>query len=181
MAIFTKDRFSALAQRKAGTRTFSTFVNESRKYSRILYKTSVFLSHSHADKSFVEKVTTVLRQLGVDVYVDWADETMPERTSGVTAQKIKEKIKSNDKFILLATNTAIASKWCNWELGYGDAFKYPTKKICILPLADTSNSWTGNEYLQIYPRIEEDSPNANEQIVIFPDGSRERLTVWLNR
>lgn len=45
---------------------------------------------------------------------------MPEKTSGLTATKIKYQIYKNDKFILLATDNAIASKWCNWEVGIGD-------------------------------------------------------------
>lgn len=181
MAIFTKTSFVARAQRKAGTKTFSTVVNESRKYLRRQYTTSVFLSHAHNDKSFIEVATVHLRNLGVDVYIDWADNTMPEETSGETARKIKEQIIANEKFILLATKTAIASKWCNWELGYGDAAKYKSKRIAILPLADSDGSWTGNEYLQIYPRIEPDPTNADEYWVLYPEGSRERLYLWLKR
>lgn len=50
---------------------------------------------------------------------------MPQVTSGETAIRIKDRIDKCDKFILLATDKAVESKWCNWELGYGDAKKYP--------------------------------------------------------
>lgn len=46
---------------------------------------------------------------------------MPQVTSGETAIRIKDRIDKCDKFILLATDKAVESKWCNWELGYGDA------------------------------------------------------------
>ena len=44
-------------------------------------------------------------------------------------EKLKEKIEIADKFILLATEKAINSKWCNWELGLGDAAKYMKNNI----------------------------------------------------
>lgn len=61
-----------------------------------------------------------MRHLNSSIYVDWLDPSMPARTCGRTAENIKENIKKYDKFILVATEGAIASKWCNWELGFGD-------------------------------------------------------------
>lgn len=54
-----------------------------------------------------------MRHLNSSIYVDWLDPSMPARTCGRTAENIKEKIKKYDKFILVATEGAIASKWCN--------------------------------------------------------------------
>jgi hypothetical protein len=48
----------------------------------------------------------------------------PPFTNGETVKKIKEGIKQNRKFVLLATNKAINSKWCNWELDFCDPHKY---------------------------------------------------------
>jgi hypothetical protein len=163
MAIFTKQQFESIARIKAGSRGLSATLNESRTFSKASSITSVFLSHSHTDRSIVEQAKVFFQNLGISIYVDWADETMPEKTNGVTAQKIKNQIISiNDKFVLLATNNAIASKWCNWEVGIADPFKLPTKKIALLPLADNSGTWYGNEYLQIYPRIEKRSSNNDD-------------------
>ena len=181
MAIFTKNQFESIANTKAGYKSKTSFLNEARKYSKALYDTSIFLSHSHTDKSIVEQAVTFLRTLGVDVYVDWMDETMPESTSGETAIKIKGKIRENDKFVLLATNTAIKSKWCNWEVGIGDVFKSYDKKLAILPLADNSGNWEGNEYLQIYPRIEKATSNNTDFWVWYPDGSLESIQDWLKK
>lgn len=75
------------------------------------------MSYSHPDKYELEQAVTFL---GLDVYVGRMDETIPESTTGLTPLKIKE----NDKFILLATNSGIKS--IRWD-------------------------WEGNEYLQIYP------------------------------
>ena len=56
---------------------------------------------------------------------------------------------------MLATEGAIDSKWCNWELGYGDAKKFKDH-IAIFPLKKKGTSeftYKGYEYLQIYPAI----------------------------
>lgn len=181
MAFFTKLQFESLARERAGNRGLRGAVNENRLFSKTLSVTSIFLSHSHLDKAQVEQAKIFFENLGFSIYVDWADQTMPEKTDGVTASKIKNQIYINDKFVLLATNNAIASKWCNWEVGIGDTYKLNSKKIALLPLADNNGTWYGNEYLQIYPRIERgpNYPYANE--VWYPNNTRELLSDWLKR
>lgn len=123
-------------------------------------QTTVFLSHKHKDiEDLVEVrgVIGVLQGLGVKVYIDSMDNKMPEQTSGETALRIKEVIKFCNKFILLATNKAIESYWCNWELGIGDVHKFIQKNIAILPVKEKGtydSSYKGNEYLQIYQSIQ---------------------------
>ena len=95
------------------------------------FKYSIFLSHSHHDSSLVKKIVFLLKTLGVEVYVDWLDDTMPSSTCDKTASRIKQKIKRNHKFIFLATNNSIESRWCNWEIGFGDANKYNDDDIAI--------------------------------------------------
>jgi hypothetical protein len=178
MAIITRARLSSIAQEKAGYRGVKTIVDESKSASRLYQVTTIFLSHSHTDNEVVEQAVTFFRTLGVSIYVDWMDDTMASSPSGATAEKIKSKIKENDKFIFLATNAAVNSKWCNWEVGVGDTFKLPSKKISLFPLADNNVGWNGNEYFQIYPRIEE---VGGSYYVYYPDNSFEALITWLKR
>lgn len=184
MAILTRGQFSTIAQSKSGIRGLRGVVNETRTFSKSTATTSIFLSHSHHDKDVVEQAKIFFENLGISVYVDWADETMPEKTNGITAQKIKNQIISvNDKFVLLATNKAVDSKWCNWEVGIADPFKLPSKKFAILPLADNNGAWNGNEYLQIYPRIELSPRKVGGEgyYVWFPDGTWETIEDWLKK
>lgn len=133
MSIITETQLSGYRNK---TRTFSKAINESllefKAESKVLKK-KVFLSHKHDELQALDGAISFLKNEGANVYVDWLDEGMPKTTSGITAAKIKEKIKENDKFILLATEGAINSKWCNWELGLGDAAKY-IHNIAILPV-----------------------------------------------
>lgn len=115
---------------------------------------NVFVSHKHEDLEVLGEVIGFLEQkYGVKVYIDSRDSSMPGITSGETAIRIKNRIDSCDKFVLLATDKAIESKWCNWELGYGDAKKYEGRDIALLSMRDTTGDYKGNEYLEIYPHI----------------------------
>ena len=144
-------------------------LNEARSYIKEYYlygkkPVTVFISHKHEDLDDLKGVLGFLeKEYGVKVYIDSRDYTMPKTTSAQTATNIKSRISQCNKFILLATNGAIESKWCNWELGYGDAKKFKNN-IALFPMRPTfSSSYKGNEYLLIYPYIK------------FSDGT-ERLT-----
>ena len=181
MSIITKSKLTRIADSKAGYTQKSVILNEARQYSRGLYTTSIFLSHSHHDSAYVKEVVVLLRKMGVDVYVDWMDDSMPTTTSGKTAALLKQKIKENDKFVFLATNKSIESKWCNWEIGFGDAHKY-INKIALFPLKeDNYTDWKGSEYLQIYPYIIESDYTADYYKVVFPDKTEKSLQEWLKQ
>ena len=115
--------------------------------------TTVFLSHKHDDLDDLKDVIGFLQtQYGVKVYIDSRDPSMPPFTSGETAINIKNRIKQCNKFILLATNGAVESKWCNWELGFGDAQKFKDH-IAIFPIKPSGATYKGTEYMSIYPFI----------------------------
>lgn len=149
-----------LSQYRSRTKTFSAdnIVSLNESASRDRTKPMIFLSHKNDEFVVLQDVTAFLKQEGVDVYVDWMDNDMPAYTSGETAVKLKDKIKSADKFILVATPEAINSKWCNWELGLGDAAKY-IRNIALFPINRTSQSFKGAEYLRIYPYIDFENGN----------------------
>jgi hypothetical protein len=180
MAILTKSKLCRIADSKAGGIVQkSEILKEARCFSQSFYKTSIFLSHSHHDSEYVKEAVILLRKMGVNVYVDWMDDNMPKETSGKTATLLKQKIKENDKFVFLATNNSIDSKWCNWEIGFGDASKY-INKIALFPLKDDYIDWKGNEYLKIYPYITESDDTIDYYKVVFPDGKEMSLQEWLN-
>lgn len=152
MSFFTE---SQLKSHRRSLKTYFQSVNESlsdfKKESSFL-KTKIFLSHKHDEKENLEGAISLLKNYDANIYVDWLDDGMPKTTSGQTAIRIKEKIKENHKFILLATEGAINSKWCNWELGLGDAAKY-IDNIALLPIKKDYSDFSGSEYLEIYPYI----------------------------
>jgi len=120
------------------------------------YKTTVFISHKHDDlEDLMGLIGFLESEYDVKAYIDSRDPFMPNNTSGETALRIKEKITQCNKFILLATNGAVESKWCNWELGFGDAKKF-RDNIALFPMkpeGTRDSLYKGNEYMSIYPYI----------------------------
>lgn len=118
---------------------------------------TIFISHKHDDLEDLKGVIGFLeKKYNAKCYIDSKDPTMPKVTSTETASNIKSRINECDKFILLATNGAIQSKWCNWELGYGDAQKNGAQKLALFPLKPVhtgDNEYSGSEYMALYPSI----------------------------
>ena len=180
MGIISKARLTQLTEIKLSRATFSETIKEAKNENRYLATTTVFLSHSHEDldNEYVNKAIVFLRTRGIRIYIDSNDSSMPPFTNAETAKKIKEAIKQNRKFVLLATNKAINSKWCNWELGFCDPHKY-IDQVALFPLSENSGTWDGAEYLRIYPRIEESNYTNEYYKVIYPDGKEVQLIEWL--
>ena len=112
---------------------------------------------------------------------------MPEETCAETAVRIKQVISTCDRFLMLATNKALASKWCNWEVGIADKMKLPYNNMAILPMTDMPNSWyDGNEYLEIYPYVDEwvDLSGKKTLTVVYrtANGTSRRVSLkdWLS-
>jgi hypothetical protein len=174
--IFEKSHFKSSRLEKS---IINESLNRTKTFSaKTAYdtKTTVFLSHKHKDLEELEEATGViefLEDMGVKVYIDSMDNKMPEQTSGETASRIKDLIKYCNKFILLATEKAIESYWCNWELGIGDVHKFE-RNIAILPVKEKgqyNHQYKGNEYLQIYPHIDyEDGTSRYTNGEIIPKG-----------
>lgn len=162
-------------------------LNESRTFSQKTFRIdllpTVFISHKHDDIEDLYDVMGHIKKLGAKIYIDSMDNRMPGQTSGGTATRIKEIIRHCEKFILLATNKAIESYWCNWELGLGDAKHFPGN-IAILPMKEKGAydfQYEGNEYLQIYSRI--DYEDGGGYYVTTPIGSWNRVSLknWISR
>lgn len=158
---------------------------EQKEKKNLKYNTSIFLCHSHLDKTIVNKIILLFNKLGVDIYVDWMDTTLPVKTDKDTATAIKSKIEDSNKFLFLATYKAVKSRWCSWELGLAYSSK-GEKDFAILPIESRSGNWPGSEYLQLYPEMMMDIQDekikslAPDNIVIkYPNGNSISLIEWL--
>lgn len=170
------------------------YITEQRLFSYVNADSTVFLSHKHDERQLLFKVKALLEDLNMKVYVDWMESNMQHPTDANTANELKYQIQKQNKFILIASEAAISSPWCNWELGMGDILKSSSSNIAILPIADTTGKWPHNEYLRIYPYIEYlDGSTRNSSGHFIPkgyyvfytkeDGGRTyyNLETWLKR
>lgn len=146
----------------------------------------MFISHKHSDLSDIGDLIAFLeKQYNVITYIDSRDKGMPEKTCVETAERIKQDIAFCDRFILMATDNATKSMWCNWEVGIADKTKYTCKQMAILPLlkrGQREEDYSGNEYLGLYPDITRESSAFNGAYVYYvidrQSGKKCTLSQW---
>jgi hypothetical protein len=161
---------------RAEARSWRDLVTKHLRFVSKDATTTVFLSHSHLDREHAQRVREQFAQFGVDVYVDWLDDGLPEETSPATAKLLKGKIHSSSRFVLLATQKSLKSLWVPWELGCADGLRQ-YKEIAVLPILVESGIWRGTEYMGIYQQIMEEDSGFH---VCRPDGTPvASLSDWL--
>lgn len=116
-------------------------------------KSTAFLCHSHKDHQLALGLQTLMSENGCDLYIDWQDTEMPETPNRETASRIKNKIKTLNIFLFLATENSTSSRWCPWEIGYADSVK-GYDYLFIIPTENDYGRYYGNEYLQLYKKID---------------------------
>jgi hypothetical protein len=158
-------------------------LNESLSGASTSYEKRIFLSYRRKDKKYVTPVVDFLKKRGVKVYIDYLDESLPDKPSSETAGILRHRINSSDKLILFATPNSSVSKWIPWELGLGDGFlKY--ENIAILPVTNTSSYWEEQEYFEIYGHIKKGSNNdigRTDWAIFFPNGHAFWLDDWMRK
>lgn len=148
------------------------------------YKTaseSIFLSYRRQDKVYVVPVVEFLKRNGVNVYIDYLDDSLEDDNTKVAGQ-LRTRISNCKKFISLVTPNSATSKWMPWELGLGDRI-VNYENVAVLPITHNENSWGDQEYGAIYGRIQDQSPynsNYEDWYIIYPDGNRVSLLNWIN-
>jgi hypothetical protein len=113
---------------------------------------TAFLCHSHHDRLLALGLQALLKQHGMDLYIDWQDSSMPDTPSAETARRLRARIQQCNWFLFLATNQSMSSRWCPWELGHADGTK-ANERILIVPTQDGSGSY-GSEYISLYQRVD---------------------------
>jgi hypothetical protein len=177
MAYLTFNRIST-------TKTFSKAqpLNESIK-TRSYKEVKVFLSYRRKDKLLVEGVVRFLKNMEVDIYIDYLDETLEDINNESVATKLRNSIKDCSKFISLATPDSGNSKWMPWELGLGDRI-VNYKNVVVLPLTNDPFIWNDQEYSKIYGRIESDYSfdllGSDDWNIIYPNSAKIKLKQWLS-
>jgi len=134
---------------------------------------TAFLCHSHQDVELVKGLIVWFQEEEIDLYIDWMDATLPDTPSAETAKRLKEKIEFCNWFFFLATGNSVVSRWCPWEIGYADSSK---KSVVIIPTYDSIGKY-GNEYLELYHRIDFGRSNFREGLALFEAGSKNGFSL----
>src|SRR5437867_3517778 len=85
-----------------------------RKSAPAFGQSTAFLSHSHKDRQLAEGLQEMLRQRGMDLYIDWQDASMSDQPTRETAVRLQRRIVDTTWFFFLATANSMSSRWCPW-------------------------------------------------------------------
>lgn len=142
----------------------------------------LFISHSFKDKQLITGLYYLFEKAGYKVYIDWIDDSNLDRTKvdEKTASLLRNRMNSCKGLAYISTVNSPSSKWCPWELGYGDG---RLGKVCILPVM--SGSYKGQEYLGLYPYLDYEKYENNSQMDFWVNDQNNinkyiPLKDWLN-
>ena len=91
---------------------------------------SIFLSHSHADKPFARLLAADLRASGHDVWIDEAEIEIGDSL----IQKIRDGLDSVDYVAAILSSNSIESEWVSRELEIASNREIDEKRVVVLPL-----------------------------------------------
>lgn len=157
MAYITKDeaRLAARARlQKSYGSSATQILREEVRASASAESFDVFLSHSSEDSEIVLGVREILVGLGLKVYIDWIDDPQLDRGNVTTenADTLRRRMRASKSLVYLTTKSSSTSRWMPWELGYFDGLR--AGFIGILPVVDAGGTFSGQEYLGLYPLVE---------------------------
>lgn len=170
VSTFTEERIRRRAQRNTSlSKTAKKVLIEEVAAAKARSIFDVFLSHSTLDSEIILGVKGVLEDYGKTVYVDWLEDPQLDRAqvTSTTAAVIRERMRQCKSLVYVHTTNSRTSKWMPWELGYFDGFR---RTVAIFPVTTIGSGFSGQEYLGIYPYIDE----AREK-----GGSINKI--WVNR
>ena len=183
MSTFTESRIRQRAQRKVGSlRTAKTVLKEEVATAKAKTSFDIFLSHSTSDAEIILGVKGVLEDHGKSVYVDWLEDPQLDRANvtAANAEVIRLRMRQCKSLVYVHTANSGSSKWMPWELGYFDGFN---GAVAILPVTQSQqSSYEGQEYLGIYPYLDEapaQGNTTNEMWINRSSSASQRWTTWV--
>jgi hypothetical protein len=90
----------------------------------------VFISYSHADKDFVNKLAAHLAKNKIHIWVD----TWELYVGDSIISKIQEAIQQASVLLVVLSKASTASEWCKKELNAGLVRELEEKKVVVLPV-----------------------------------------------
>lgn len=178
MNTFTESQIRRRAKRTAGEhRQATTVLKEEVASAKTSSIFDIFLSHSTSDAEIILGVKGVLEDYGKTVYVDWLDDPQLDRSSvtPATAEVIRERMRQCESLVYVHTTNSRSSKWMPWELGYFDGFN---GAVAIFPVTKSGERFKGQEYLGIYPYIDEAPKEGGSTKEIWINKSSTTSKLW---
>lgn len=124
----------------------------------------IFLSHSVIDAEVILGLRSFLEGYGYSVYVDWIEDAQLDRSkvNEKTAALLRERMKNCKSLFFAVTGNHSNSKWMPWECGYFDGYN---GRVVICPISQSARTsrFSGQEYLELYPYIDEENTRGGKK------------------
>jgi hypothetical protein len=90
----------------------------------------VFISYSHSDKGFVDRLGKELVKRNTHVWIDRWELNVGDSIIG----KVQEAIQRSGALLVVLSKASVASEWCKKELNFGLVRELDEKKVSVLPV-----------------------------------------------
>lgn len=178
MSLFNKQDLQSRAQRLSKSLVEANLT----KLANSMGTFDIFLSHSYRDAMEIEALREHIEEMGFSVYVDWVVDSNLDRkkVDAKTANLLRTRMQNCKSLLYVASANARDSAWMPWELGYFDGFK---NRVAILPIADqpgSGDSYSGQEYLGLYPYITVDTAKGASTETLWVHDSSSSYVIFKN-
>ncbi len=140
---------------------------------------SVYFAYDPKDEEYLLSVMLLLDSTGAKIYPDWSAYSISSDQESVNPETIRSNIERCSKFIFIATENAVQSSRCNWELGIGYGLKYPDNIAVMSVTEQRGTIWSGPDHLQTFPMLVTDNDFFIGEFFIEGGQRRISLTEWL--
>ncbi|HXM92818.1 MAG TPA: toll/interleukin-1 receptor domain-containing protein [Candidatus Dormibacteraeota bacterium] len=90
----------------------------------------IFISYSHADNTFVDKLALSLVKHDAHVWVD----TWELNVGDSILNRVQEAIRDSSALLIVLSKASVASEWCKKELSAGLMRELDEKRVVVLPV-----------------------------------------------
>ena len=91
---------------------------------------SIFISHSHKDKEFVDKLGVKLTVERIPVFVDRWEMNVGDSIT----QKIEQAITDSSFLLVVLSESSVKSDWCKREMTSGLMLELEKRRVVVLPI-----------------------------------------------
>lgn len=177
--IFLKEARNTISRTKSAEYIKQLTEKKNRPVERS--ETSVYVCFDPADEEFLVSVLLLLDSAGINVYPVWSNSTSETDQGHCDSDLIRKNIARCSKFVMIASANALQSTRCNWELGIGDALRYPDN-IAVMPVIEQRGSnWSAAAYIQTFPMLVTNNDFFIGEFFIESTEKKISLTDWLRQ
>jgi hypothetical protein len=142
---------------------------------------SVFVSYDSGDEETMLSVLLLLDSAGVKICPVLSGSLGASGRGSDKDDSVRNNIARCSKLVFIASDNAMRSPRCNWELGIGDGLMTPAN-TAIMPVTEQRGAtWSCPDHLLSYPMLVTDNDFFIGEFFIESMDRKISLTEWLRQ